>query len=227
SEERFRTLVETASQAIWRTDADGRPIADSPGFRELTGMDLHAWFEGRWLEWVHPDDAERVRAMWRLALATRVPAEFEYRLRRRDGGFTWTLARIAPVFDRGQLVEWIGANTDIDARKEAESVREMFIAILGHDLRNPVAAIQMWTHLVLSRASSVDIRRPMERVVSAAGRMLRMIEQLLDLTRVRLGEGIEPSPVAADMEAIVGQVLAEIVDGRERFRVATAGDTTG
>jgi PAS domain S-box-containing protein len=231
SEERFRTLVETTSQAIWRTDPDGAPIVDSPSFRELTGMDLRAWFEGRWLETVHPDDTARIAEEWNRALASRTPAEFEYRLRRREGHFTWTLARIAPVFDdHGQLVEWIGANTDIDARKEAESVRETFVAILGHDLRNPVAAIQMWTQLVLSRTDPLDqesIRYPLERVVTVSGRMLRMISQLLDLTRVRLGDGIAPAPTPADMEAIVGQALVENVTGRDRFRVDTTGTMTG
>jgi len=231
SEERFRTLVETTSQAIWRTDPDGAPIVDSPSFRELTGMDLRDWFEGRWLETVHPDDAERVTTEWRRALASRTPAEFEYRLRRREGRFTWTLARVAPVFDdRGQLVEWIGANTDIDARKEAESVRETFVAVLGHDLRNPVAAIQMWTQLVLSRTDPLDhesIRYPLERVVTVTQRMLRMIAQLLDLTRVRLGDRIAPSPTAADMEAITAQALVENVTGRERFRVELVGTMMG
>ncbi len=230
SEERFRALVEATSQAVWRTDADGAPIADSPSFRELTGMDRRAWFEGRWLEVIHPDDADRVDVAWRRALTTRTPTELEYRLRRRDGQFTWTLARMAPVFDdRGQLIEWICANTDIEARKEAESVREMFVAILSHDLRNPVAAIEMWTQLALSRTDPGEesIRAPMERVVLVTGRMLRMISQLLDLTRVRLGDGIAPSPTAAHMEAIVGQALIENVTGRERFRVETTGDMMG
>jgi PAS domain S-box-containing protein len=231
SEERFRTLVETTSQAIWRTDPDGAPIADSPSFRELTGMDLRDWFDGRWLETVHPDDAERIATEWHRALAARTPAEFEYRLRRREGHFTWTLARVAPVFDdRGQLIEWIAANTDIDARKEAESVRETFVAVLGHDLRNPVAAIQMWTQLVLARTDHLDyesIRYPLERVVTVTQRMLRMIAQLLDLTRVRLGDRIAPSPTSADMEAIAAQAIVENVTGRERFRVETIGTMTG
>jgi PAS domain S-box-containing protein len=231
SEARFRALVETTSQAVWRTDPHGSPIVDSPSFREFTGIDELAWLDGRWLEMVHPDDAARVDTAWRRALAAREPAEFEYRVRRHEGHYTWTLARVAPVFDdQGQLVEWIGANTDIQARKETEIVREMFVAILSHDLRNPVAAIQMWAQLVLSRTNPVEheaIRRPTDRVISVASRMVRMIEQLLDLTRVRLGGGIEPSPTASDMEAIVGQGLAEVVNGRERFRVETAGDMTG
>jgi len=228
SEERFRSLVEATSQAVWRTAPDGSIMEDSPSFRELTGMDLRDWMEGRWLDEVHPADRARVSAAWRTALVARAPDEFEYRVRRPDGHFTWTLARVAPVFDdRGELVEWIGANTDIEGRKEAENLREMFIGILGHDLRSPLGAVLTGAQLVLGRTEDETIRTPLQRVLGSAERMARMIEQLLDLTRVRLGQGIELSPVAADMEAVVGQALAETVGGKERFCLETFGDLKG
>jgi PAS domain S-box-containing protein len=228
SEERFRSLVEATSQAVWRTSADGAMLEDSPSFRALTGITLRDWLESRWLDVVHPADRERVTEAWRRALRARAPDEIELRLRRPDGHFTWTCVRIAPVFDdHGELVEWIGACADIQGRKEAENLREMFIAILGHDLRNPLSAVLMGTELALSRANDETYRRPLQRVLASAERMARMISQLLDLTRVRLGEGIELSPVPADMGGIVAQALAETVRGKERFRVQTTGDLKG
>lgn len=230
SEQRFRTLVEATSQAVWRTAPDGLPLEDSSGLRQLTGMELRDWLEGRWLDHVHPEDRERVEAAWRHALKARAPVEVEYRLRHRKGHFAWTLARIAPVLDdRGELLEWIGANTDIEARKQAENVREMFVAILGHDLRTPLSAILGWAQLALDPAGDAaeSIRKPLERIVSSASRMVRMIEQLLDLTRARLGGGIETWPVAADMQGVVSQALAEAGPDKERFHVAATGDLTG
>lgn len=228
SEERFRSLVEATSQAVWRTSPDGAVLEDSPSVRALTGLDPGSWLGGRGLDAVHPDDRERVSAAWRAAQAGREPCEIEYRVRRPGGHFTWTLARVAPVFDeRGDLLEWIGANTDIEPRKEAESLREMFLAILGHDLRNPLGAILAATQLALYRSHDEALRTPLLRVMASGERMARMIEQLLDLTRVRVGGGIALSPVVADMADVVGQAVAEVDKGKDRFRFEATGDTKG
>jgi PAS domain S-box-containing protein len=228
SEERFRSLVEATSQAVWRTTADCHVAEDSPSFRELTGMNVRDWLEGRWLDVVHPEDRRRVVTAWRGALRARSSYELEFRIRRPEGHYTWTLVRVAPVFDeQGELIEWIGANTDIQARKEAERLREMFIAILGHDLRNPLGAILTATQLALTRTQEESVRSPLARVLSSGERMVRMIEQLLDLTRVRLGGGIELHPVVADLRAVVSQALSETVTDKDQINVNATGDTRG
>jgi PAS domain S-box-containing protein len=228
SEERFRTLVQASSQAVWRTNADGALLGDSPSFRELTGMSLADWHGERWLDFIHPEDRARVIEGWERARPAREPYAVEYRLRRPDGSYTWTLSRMAPVFDdQGELAEWIGACTDIHARKQAESLREMFVAILGHDLRSPLAAIVTATQLVLMRTSEEAIHGPLARVLSSSERMVRMIEQLLDLTRVRLGTGIVLTPVPADLRALVEQVTSEVCEGRARVRLEAHGDMRG
>jgi len=228
SEERFRSLVEATSQAVWTTAGDGSIAVDSPSFRELTGMQLRDWFDGGWLDTIHPEDREQVAAKWRQAQKERAPHEVECRIRRPDGQYTWTQARMAPVFDdSGELVEWVGAIIDIEERKQAENLREMFVAILSHDLRNPLGAMLMSTQLVLSRVEDEQVRKPLARALSSGKRMSRMIEQLLDLTRVRLGGGIDLAPVVVDLSDVVHQALGEIVKGKDRFQVATTGDTTG
>jgi len=230
SEERFRALVEATSHAVWRIAADGSIAVDSPSFRELTGIPLHDWFDGRWRDTLHPEDRERVTAGWRQAQTARAPYEVEFRIRRADGQYTWTLARVAPVFDDGgELLEWVCANTDIEERKQAENLREMFVGVLSHDLRNPLGAMLTATQLVLMRVEVEDerVRKPLSRVLSSGERMARMIDQLLDLTRVRLGDGIGLSAVVVDLSKVVHQALGEIAKGKDRFRVETTGDTTG
>ncbi len=62
---------------------------------------------------------------------------------------------------------------------------ERFTAILGHDLRNPLNAIATAAQLLQRRATTADISRPAGRIVLSAERMARMIDQLLELARVR------------------------------------------
>ena len=66
----------------------------------------------------------------------------------------------------------------------------MFVGILGHDLRNPLSAIVTGASLLARRSDSDKILKPPQRILSSAERMGRMIDQILDFTRIRLGHGI-------------------------------------
>jgi signal transduction histidine kinase len=85
------------------------------------------------------------------------------------------------------------------------------MGILGHDLRNPLGVIVIGVHQLLRKSppGSADARL-LERVDSAAGRMTRMIAELLDVTRAQRGGGIPVVPVAADMQRIARQVCDEL-----------------
>ena len=69
-------------------------------------------------------------------------------------------------------------------------LNETFAGILGHDLRNPLAAIITSARLAMKRAENDRLQKPLSRILSSGDRMTRMIDQLLDFTRVRLGGGI-------------------------------------
>lgn len=121
SEARFKALGMASAHLLWLLGADGRPKDDSPSWRLFTGQSREDWLAGRWADCLHPDDRERVTSAWKGAFSSGQTLEVEYRLRRPDGSYTWTLARSAPLLDeRGRPHEWIGTNTDITNRKRAE-----------------------------------------------------------------------------------------------------------
>lgn len=235
SENRFRALVQATSQAIWRLSPKGLGLDGSERWLEFTGQSEAAWREGRWLEAVHPDDRERVRRAWEEARASWTLFEHEYRALRPGGGSTWTLARAAPVFDRrGRLLEWLGTNIDIEDRKRAqleqrrsEKMRELFVGILGHDLRNPLSSITAGTQLALRRTDDPAIRDPLRRVLHGGDRMLRMIDELLDMTRIRFGGAVLLRPGEVDLAALVDDVLLGAPASLDAFEVSTKGDTKG
>jgi PAS domain S-box-containing protein len=121
SEQRFRSLVSATAQVVWRADAHGFAVEDSSTWRAYTGQTFEEFKGKGWMNAVHPDDHERVRADVSAALAGRRRYESEYRLRRPDGSWSWTVARGTPVLDAdGALREWVGTNTDITDRKRAD-----------------------------------------------------------------------------------------------------------
>ncbi|MCY1071579.1 PAS domain-containing sensor histidine kinase [Nannocystis sp. RBIL2] len=229
AERRFAALAQATGQTVWRLAPDGsRPLEDSPGFRALTGVSREQWSERGLLAGVHADDREHVEAAVRAALAGDAAWELEVRLPRPDGQHAWTLLRAAPVTDgRGERLEWVGVAADIHKRKDIEAFRGMMLGILGHDLRNPLNAMMVSAQLALLRAREEPVRTPLERVLASGERMGRLIEQLLDLTQVRLGHGIAVSPVAADLREIVEQAIEELPNGKTRVRFDAVGDLRG
>ncbi len=99
------------------------------------------------------------------------------------------------------------------AREEAErSVRynEMFAGMLGHDLRNPLSAITTGANYIARLNVSQKSTKAASRILSSAERMARMIDQLLDFTRIRVGGGLALAPTRFDLEELLCKVKDEL-----------------
>jgi two-component system sensor histidine kinase/response regulator len=90
-------------------------------------------------------------------------------------------------------------------------VNEMFIAILGHDLRTPLGAMMSGAELLQMRSGGDEAtQRVTTRMLSAGNRMKEMIDQLLDLTRARLGQGLQGEKARVDVGALVTRTVDEL-----------------
>ena len=105
---------------------------------------------------------------------------------------------------------------------------EMRVGILGHDLRNPLSTIQMGAQLLQNAVSDEGQLRIVRRMKSATDRMTRMVEQLLDLTRARLGSGLGLAGARSSVNVadLVQRVIEELQTGGpdEEIVVATSSD---
>ncbi|MBV0882178.1 PAS domain-containing protein [Noviherbaspirillum sp. L7-7A] len=193
SEMRYRILSETVSDLVWRANAHGKPIEDTSSWRRYTGdmtPDL------QWITSVHPDDRERVKSAWQGYLAKGEPAGETYRVRRKDGEYRYLHSRAVPLRNSlGEVVEWIGICTDVtDVIMESESMRlanarkDQFLAILSHELRNPISATRMAASLLEKPAVEEHRVAHLAQVIGRqVGHMSRLVEDLLDVSRVSLG----------------------------------------
>ena len=114
--------------------------------------------------------------------------------------------------------------------QKAVRFNEIFTGMLGHDLRNPLGAIMTAAQIAVRRNHDEQLEKPLSRILSSGSRMAKMIDQLLDFTRVRVGVGIPIEARPSDAMSIVQQVIDELEDAHSawQFRVEhAAGDTLG
>ena len=94
--------------------------------------------------------------------------------------------------------------------EQVDRSREMFLSILGHDLRNPLTAISSLAELQLRSQAGGRHEQHMSQILVSARRMSHMINDILELARVRLGSGINIQPAPTSIRRICEGVVEEM-----------------
>ncbi|MFM0035587.1 GAF domain-containing sensor histidine kinase [Paraburkholderia strydomiana] len=103
------------------------------------------------------------------------------------------------------------AEAELSRERETAGLREQFIAVLGHDLRNPLSAISATAELLSLRGNEPDLVSIGQRLKTTTSRMARLIDDVMDFARGRLGSGIGVSIDAVDdLAAALRVVVAEM-----------------
>jgi two-component system CheB/CheR fusion protein len=226
SEEQIRFLSESTPALLWRATPDGRLDYLSPRAAEYCGTTIDALLGHGYVAYMHPNDVAHKLRLWNHARETGQPFEAEYRLRGVDGTYRWQLTRALPERDAsGTIVRWYGSVVDVDDRRRAEEAlreadrrKDEFLAMLAHELRNPLAPIR---HALAVQARSADdgdvsreMRETMERQVS---HLVRLVDDLLDVSRLTTGHiTLRREPV--DVRDIIGDALEtcrELINARQ------------
>jgi signal transduction histidine kinase len=174
--------------------------------------------------------------------ARRDTYEVELRLLQPDGDTRAVRFSNRIYYDNGQPQRLIGAAVDVQSLRHAAGVErrarelaeqhvrfyELFAGILGHDLRNPLGAIMMAAEFLEHELAPAGRAALVRRIQSSGDRMERMIDQLLDFTRIRAGGGFRLSPARHDLAALCARTRDEIEGAlaHTRILVSQQGDTT-
>jgi PAS domain S-box-containing protein len=143
----------------------------------------------------------------------------EVRRKRKDGTHLELSLSIAPLRDPlGAVSGTIAIAADVTERKRSQEealrtarFREQFVGIVGHDLRNPLSAIVTAAQLLIRHGSLPERHsRAVSRILSSGDRMARMIDDLLDFTRSRLGGGFPIARRRVDLAELCAQVIEEL-----------------
>jgi PAS domain S-box-containing protein len=196
SEAKFRTIADAMPQMVWSTLPDGYHDYYRQQWYHYTGVPDGSTDGDGWNDIFHPDDSARAWTAWRASLATGKVYEIQYRLRHHSGVYRWVLGRALPIRDdAGAITRWMGTCTDIDDQKHAEDElrqaaqrKDEFLAMLAHELRNPLAPISSAAQLL--KLPSLDpqrVNKAGDIILRQVRHMTDLVDDLLDVSRVTRG----------------------------------------
>jgi PAS domain S-box-containing protein len=218
NEAKFRTITNAMPQMVWTALPDGYSDYYSEQWQEFTGLAQDSLVGNIWGELLHPEDQDRVWTAWRHALATAEPYEIEYRLRDWSGTYRWVLARALPVrSDDGKIVQWMGTCTDIHEHKQNERAlrdadrrKDEFLAMLAHELRNPLAPISAASDLLSFAHLDEDrVQQTSEIIARQVRHMTGLIDDLLDVSRVTRGL-VTLEKTKQEMKRIIADAVEQV-----------------
>jgi PAS domain S-box-containing protein len=192
SEERFRALVSATSYVIYRMNRNWTEMLrlDGGGFISDTLEPNKLWLE----RYIPVEDQQEVQSAIKRAMESRGLFELEHRIRRLDGTVGWTLSRAVPIMDeKGEIIEWFGAASDVTARKRAEEalIRTEKLASAGrmaatvaHEINNPLEALTNLLFLATNNPTCpAQVRDFLETADSELKRVSHITRQVLGFYR--------------------------------------------
>jgi PAS domain S-box-containing protein len=193
SEQRFRELANNIDQFAWTCDELGKGTWYNDRWYEYTGTTLEDMCGDGWRRVHDPAHLPRVIAHLQRCLETGTPWEDTFPLRGKDGSYRWFLSRAAPIRDAaGKVVRWFGTNTDVtelrnlqQALEEADHRKDEFLAMLAHELRNPVAPISNAAEILSRILAGDDRTKPLTAMIHRqVAHLSRLLDDLLDVARI-------------------------------------------
>ena len=196
SEQRFRELANNIDQLVFTCTELGVGDWFNDRLRDYTGLTFEELRGTGWFKALHPAHVERVSAGIQRCIGSGEPWEETFPLRGTDGEYRWFLSRAAPIRDGdGRITRWLGTNTDVtelrrleEALKESSRRKDEFLAMLSHELRNPVAPIRNAAELLSRLVSGNERESQMVGIIQRQAQHLsRLLDDLLEVARITQG----------------------------------------
>lgn len=213
SEERYRTVVEGASEVIYTVDIQGLVTSLNPAFRRVTGWPTEAWIGRPFGPLVAEEDRERATESFQAIINGQRLEDLDVGLRSIDGGTISLRISAAPMWKDGRIVGVLGFARDVTQSKRAEAERDRLehqlaqamrltslgrlAATIAHEFNNVLMGISPFVELLQRQGADPERRAAaLEHIGGAIARGRHITEEILRYTRP-VPPILEPIPVAA------------------------------
>jgi PAS domain S-box-containing protein len=216
--ERLRIALEAGRLAFWDWDIKSGALYFGGEWNNVLGYSTKQLLPkiSFWRDLIHPDDTARVQEALQATLDGRTPEhETECRLRTAAGGWLWVNAR-GRVIERetsGKATRHVEIIEDIQQRRDTREhlkqialQKDEFLAILAHELRNPLAPIRTGLQIIKRDPTSLMARQARDMMDRQLTHLVRIIDDLLDVSRVSLGK-LELKKAYISVKSIVDSAI--------------------
>jgi len=207
----FEAFANVAPAGLWRTDRYDRFVFANQALKDLSGFSSHDDFNESWVQHIHPDERDKIIAIWARAVAHRQPFSTEFRWQHPPGSETWLVSMGRPEFDAdGLFTGYAGCNIDIGRLKQMEeelkiardiaeqeaASKSTFLAHMSHDIRTPMNGVIGFTELLLETDLDEDQRSQVQLIADSGRAMMQLLNDILDHSKIESGElHIVTSPI--------------------------------
>lgn len=245
----FTFVTDFMPQMVWSTRPDGYHDFYNKGWYDYTGLNFEQTKNEGWSLVLHPDDYDRTWKVWQHSLETGEVYQIEYRLRRHDGQYRWFLARALPLRNEAnEILKWFGTCTDVHDQKMAADIMEQkvhertlelqkanaeleasnvelmqFASVASHDLKEPLRKIHIFGTLLKEQYLTGNDAASdyIQRIIASSARMTRLINDLLDFSRLSVNSRFQ----LTDLNGIMEEVLSDLeIVIKEKAAVVEVGE---
>lgn len=219
SQAHLRSLLEQTAVGICETDLNGRIVHVNGGFCAIVGRAPEELLALRMQDITHADDLPRNIPLFKKTIATGEPFEIEKRYVKPDGSIVWVSNTVSLIRTEGDepIESILAVSVDVTERKDAEDAlkqadrrKDEFLAMLAHELRNPLAPIGAAAELLsLAHLEPQRVKQTSQVVLRQVRHMKGLIDDLLDVSRVTRGlVTLEKSDV--DIKRVIASAVEQV-----------------
>jgi PAS domain S-box-containing protein len=225
---RLEAMFGQAAAGLGLTDCDGRFTRVNRRLIELVGQSGHATLSLNCADLTSADDRTRtIRAIHEICAGEIAEFSADSRYCRADGSIVWLHVSIAPLRDENEVIDGlIVIVEDITDRRQAEDAlrladqqKDDFLALLSHELRNPLAPIRTAVQLLKMRGNGdADGQRLHGVIDRQVQHLVRLVDDLLDVSRVLRGK-VDLNPDTIDLASVIAiavETVRPLVDAQRQ-----------
>jgi PAS domain S-box-containing protein len=207
SEERYRELFDNASDAIFVCDAAGLLQQVNQAFLDLVGYTRDD-IQGRPLnDFLAPTSPTRTPGLRELSWCSERQPTAELHLLSESGRTTVLEISTRPIREHGEVSGFQGIGRDVTEQRQIEQMKADFLAMITHDMKNPVAIIVGYTEIMLNDSDvGPDWREMLVSIDSSARGLLHLIMNFLDLSKIEAG-ALQLQQAETDINEVLRQVI--------------------
>ncbi len=214
SQAQVTSLFAQTATGVLQATLDGRLRKLNPRMYAMLGLPGDEAGDRSLLALVHPDERAGVAALLATLGADGQPAQRDVRWLRADGATAWTTVAFTPVVASDTLLAVV---LDIGHRVEAEQQlrladrnKDDFLAMLAHELRNPLAPISAAAELMNRvQLDATRLKQTSAVIARQVAHMTELVDDLLDVSRVTRGLVVVDQTVQ-DMKAVVAHAVEQV-----------------